>query len=33
VDVVVSDMAPNLSGVESVDARTWELAVDFAIST
>jgi hypothetical protein len=34
VDVVVSDMAPNLSGVESVDARAHchlvELAVDFA---
>jgi 23S rRNA (uridine2552-2'-O)-methyltransferase len=34
VDVVVSDMAPNLSGVESVDAariaHLVELAVDFA---
>ncbi|MEZ4179883.1 RlmE family RNA methyltransferase, partial [Salmonella enterica] len=34
VDVVVSDMAPNLSGVESVDAvriaHLIELAVDFA---
>lgn len=36
VDVVVSDMAPNLSGVESVDAvriaHLIELAVDFAQS-
>ncbi|WCM91367.1 RlmE family RNA methyltransferase [Acidovorax sp. NCPPB 2350] len=36
VDVVVSDMAPNLSGVESVDAvriaHLIELAVDFALS-
>ena len=35
VDVVVSDMAPNLSGVESVDAvriaHLIELAVDFAV--
>lgn len=35
VDVVVSDMAPNLSGVESVDAvriaHLVELAVDFAV--
>ncbi|WP_313070185.1 RlmE family RNA methyltransferase [Melaminivora sp.] len=35
VDVVVSDMAPNLSGVESVDAvriaHLIELAVDFAL--
>ncbi|MBY0409300.1 MAG: RlmE family RNA methyltransferase [Burkholderiaceae bacterium] len=36
VDVVVSDMAPNLSGIESVDAaritHLVELAVDFACS-
>jgi 23S rRNA (uridine2552-2'-O)-methyltransferase len=36
VDVVVSDMAPNLSGVETVDAARIsllvELAVDFAIT-
>ena len=35
VDLVVSDMAPNLSGVESVDAvriaHLVELAVDFAV--
>ena len=37
VDVVVSDMAPNLSGIESADAariaHLVELAVDFAVPT
>jgi 23S rRNA (uridine2552-2'-O)-methyltransferase len=36
VDLVVSDMAPNLSGVESADAARMahlvELAVDFAVA-